>query len=409
MNNNLSIKRSEKLTEYADDFLRYKLSYMNKNNSNNGIVKCNKEKIMKYLCASNEDWEDWHWQISNRINQVNQLSDLFDISSKELENINKVSLKYRWEVSPYYLSQIINFNKSDPIYEQCIPQIDELCSGGVKDPMNEINNRPAGIITRRYPDRVILNITNCCASFCRHCQRKRNIGEIDDFCSEKSIDESLKFIQSHPEIRDVLITGGDPLTLEDEYIENLLAKIKSINTVEIIRIGTRTLVTLPQRITDKLVKILKKYDPIYINTQFNHPNEINQDVRKACKKLTDNGIVLGNQMVFLNNINNDYYIVQLLNQMLVQLKIRPYYIFHPKDVVGTKHFSISIEEGINIFNKLRGNTSGLAIPTYVYNSANGLGKIPLTSQILELQDKEHNVVLKTWEGKQIKINIERKI
>lgn len=251
----LSIQRSEQLTDCAKDFLNFKIDFMN--NRKNDIVLQNKKRIMEYLEANNTDWNDWHWQLRNRICETNQLCDLFSISEKEIENIKNVSLKYRWSISPYYLSQIINFNKTDPIYNQCVPQIDELNHVGYEDPMNERNNNPAGSITRRYPDRVILNITNCCASFCRHCQRKRNIGEVDNSCSNIDINKSLEFIRSHPEIRDVLITGGDPLTLEDYYIENLLKRIRKIKTVEIIRIGTRTLVTLPQRINNNLITILK--------------------------------------------------------------------------------------------------------------------------------------------------------
>lgn len=271
--------------------------------------------------------------------------------------------------------------------------------------MNELNNNPAGAITRRYPDRVIINVTNNCAAFCRHCQRRRNIGEKDIDKSENCLKESFEYIKKHSEIRDVLITGGDPLTLSDSSIENILNKIRSIKTVEIIRIGTRIPVTLPQRITDELVSILKKYSPVYINTQFNHPLEITKESSRACLALAENGIVLGNQMVFLKNVNTDYYTLQLLNQLLLKIKIRPYYIFHPKDVIGTKHFSISIAEGIRLFEQLRGNTSGLAIPTYIYNAEQGLGKIVLNRDILKNVDSDGNVVLETWEGNKIIKNI----
>ena len=271
--------------------------------------------------------------------------------------------------------------------------------------MNESNNNPAGTITRRYPDRVILNVTNSCAAFCRHCQRRRNIGEKDIYINEASLEESFEYIKSHPEIRDVLITGGDPLTLSDSCIENILIKIRSIETVEIIRIGTRIPVTLPQRITSELITILKKYGPIYMNTQFNHPSEITEESSKACLDLAENGIVLGNQMVFLKNINTDYYTLQLLNQLLLKIKVRPYYIFHPKDVIGTKHFSISIAEGIRIHEQLRGNTSGLAIPTYILNSEQGLGKIALNKDILKNINPDETVILETWEGNKIIKNI----
>lgn len=403
MSNCLSTQRSIELTKKAEDFLIFKENYLNHLLSNKPL--CSKEKILKYLGATEDDWHDWHWQLNNRITETGQLKDLFHISIYQEHEICDVGQKFRWAITPYYLSQIRYFDKRDPIFLLSIPQKEELDTNGQKDPMDEENTNPAGSITRRYPDRVIFNITNNCASFCRHCQRRRNIREKDIVASNKTIIESLEYIKNHPEIRDVLITGGDPLTLEDEQIEFLIKKLRSIKSVEIIRIGTRIPVTLPQRITKNLVNILKKYGPIYINTQFNHPQELTSEAKSACLKLSDNGIILGNQMVFLKNINDDYYMLQLLNQLLLINKVKPYYIFHPKDVLGTKHFSIPISTGIEIYNKLRGNTSGLAIPMYVYNAPKGLGKIPLSAQILETADFANNVSLKTWEEKEIFINI----
>ncbi len=403
MNNNFSLQRSDELTALAAEYIKFKKEFMS--NVKNKKALCSVEDIIKYFNATMDDWNDWHWQLRNRITDIKQLMQLFHLSQIESDKINKVGKKYRWAVTPYYLSQIRKFSVDDPIYLQCIPQIEELSNIGLKDPMNEKNNNPVGVITRRYPDRVILNITNCCASFCRHCQRRRNIGEKDLYSSNEEIDNSIKFLKKHREIRDVLITGGDPLTIEDDILEAILSKLKSVSSIEIIRIGTRTLVTLPQRITNKFVEMLKKYGPIYINTQFNHPYELTPEAINASELLADNGILLGNQMVFLKNINNDANILRLLNQMLLLHKIKPYYIFHPKNVIGTQHFSITIEEGINIYKKLRGNTSGLAIPTYILNAPNGMGKIPLNPQILELMDLENNVHLETWEGNKICINI----
>lgn len=362
-----------------------------------------KEVIMKSLNATSYDWNDWHWQIKNRINSPKQLKQIFDISGDEIEKIRKVNSKYRFSITPYYLSLIRTFNDTDPIYLQSIPQDKELLSVGELDPTNEYGTNPAGVIIRRYPDRVIINLTNCCATFCRHCQRRRNIGKIDKCASKQDIEDSIRYIKNHPEIRDVLITGGDPLTLEDEFINQILYQIRSIKTVEIIRIGTRMPVTLPQRITVNLIKILKKYSPIFVNTQFNHPNEITDESIAACEMLAKNGIILGNQMVFLKGVNDDYYTLQLLNQSLLKSYIRPYYIFHPKNVIGTHHFSISIEKGLEIYEKLRGNTSGLAIPTYVYSAPKGLGKISLSSDVLRSVDSNNSYILKTWENKKIKV------
>ncbi len=247
------------------------------------------------------------------------------------------------------------------------------------------------------------DLTNCCAAFCRHCQRRRNIGEKDITISDDNFNESINYLKKHPEIRDVILTGGDPLTLDNEFLDYVLGKIRSIETVEIIRIGTRTIVTLPQRFDNSLMNILQKYSPLYINTQFNHPNEFSCETEKICNKIVDKGIILGNQMVFLKDVNDDYNTVALLNELLVKNRIRPYYIFHPKKITGTKHFQISIEKGLQIYDKLRGSISGLAIPTYVYNAPGGLGKIPLNKQMLGLM-YDNKIVTKSWEGKDLELS-----
>lgn len=402
MSNSISQNRSDELTKLALNFYDYKKNYKIKTASSN-----QKEIIMKLLNATSSDWNDWHWQLKNRINSPEQLKRIFNLSEIEAEEIRKVNSKYRFSITPYYLSLIRSFEDTDPIYLQSIPQDKELLGIGELDPTNENGTNPVGVIIRRYPDRVILNLTNCCATFCRHCQRRRNIGKIDKCASNQDIKDSIEYIKNHPEIRDVLITGGDPLTLEDEFIDQILYQIRNIKTVEIIRIGTRMPVTLPQRITVNLINILKKYSPVFVNTQFNHPNEITSESIAACETLSKNGIILGNQMVFLKGINDDYYTLQLLNQFLLKSYVRPYYIFHPKNVIGTHHFSISIERGLEIYEKLRGNTSGLAIPTYVYSASNGLGKISLSSDILKNVDSNNNYILKTWENKEIKVKKEK--
>lgn len=398
MSNGKSKNRSDELTKLACDFYEYKQNY-----TDNSLSSNTKEKILNLLNATSSDWNNWHWQMKNRINTPEQLKRVFDISEKEMSEIKKVNAKYRFSITPYYLSLIRTFNDTDPIYLQSVPQEKELLELGEIDPTNEKGTNPAGAIVRRYPDRVIINLTNCCATFCRHCQRRRNIGQIDRNVSPKDIEDSVRYIKIHPEIRDVLITGGDPLTLEDGFIEQILQQIRNIKTVEIIRIGTRTPVTMPQRITKNLIDILKKYSPIYVNTQFNHPNEVTDESIAACEMLSKNGIILGNQSVFLKGVNDDYYTLQLLNQFLLKSYVRPYYIFHPKNVVGTHHFSISIKKGLEIYGKLRGNTSGLAIPTYVYSAPNGLGKISLSPEILKNIDSNNNYILKTWENHEIKV------
>lgn len=399
MPNELSIRRSNELTRTAQSFFEFKRKFFQKN-------KHIQQKLIlqNHFNINAEQWDDWTWQLNNRITDVKQLSEIFCISSSLYKQIEEVSKKFRFAITPYYLSLIDDFNEMHPIFLQSIPQYQELFGDGENDPMGEAATNPAGAITRRYPDRVIINVTNCCATFCRHCQRRRNIGDTDRCTSPLALDESYDYIKNHPEIRDVLITGGDPLTLSDNTINDILKKLRSISTVEIIRIGTRTPVTMPQRITNNLIHILKRYGPLYINTQFNHPLEITPESSAACLSLANNGIVMGNQMVFLKRVNDNPYILQLLNQMLLEIKVRPYYIFHPKSIIGTSHFSISIADGIKIYEQLRGNTSGLAIPAYIYNAKHGLGKITLNKDVLKLTDSKGFCVLETWESNKIKVN-----
>ncbi|MGI6168988.1 MAG: KamA family radical SAM protein, partial [Christensenellales bacterium] len=236
------------------------------------------------------------------------------------------------------------------------------------------------------------------AMYCRHCQRRRRIGEADLHASPSMIDDSIRYVQDNAEIRDVLITGGDPLAMDDDQLESIIRRLRAIPHVEIIRIGTRTPVTMPQRITDSFAKMLTRYHPIYVNTQFNHPAEITPESSAACERLANHGVFMGNQMVLLRGINDDKYIVRLLNQELLRIRVRPYYIFHAKRVVGTHHFKTSIDKGLEIMEYLRGNTSGMAIPTYIVNAPGGLGKTPILPQYLQ-EIAPEKILLKTWEGR----------
>jgi len=233
--------------------------------------------------------------------------------------------------------------------------------------------------------------------FCRFCQRRRLIGETDTHASLDDITDAIEYVAQNPNIRDVLITGGDALMLSDEVLEWILRSLRQIPHVEIIRIGTRAPVTLPQRITKELVDMLKKYHPIYVNTHFNHPREITKESKRACEMLADGGIPLGNQMVLLNGVNNDMYVVRKLNQELLKIRVKPYYIFHPKRVKGTSHFWVTIEEGMEIIESLRGRTSGMAIPTYIINAPKGKGKTPIMPNYL-LYFGKGKVVFRNWEG-----------
>ncbi len=360
-------------------------------------IEDKKSRILELFNATEENWKDWKWQIRNKISDVSILSKIVKLSEAETENIISIQQKYRWGISPYYVS-LIDEDRLNPVRLQCVPTLLELNEEGSADPMAEEYTNPAGTITRRYPDRVIINVTNVCSSFCRHCQRRRNIGTVDRHKCKEALVESIEYIKMNAEIRDVLITGGDALMLSDEMLDWLLGELHNIKTLDYVRIGTRVLATMPQRITQNLLNILKKYPPLYINTQFNHPLEITRESKEACDKLVNIGIPLGNQAVLLNGINNDKYVMRLLNQELLKCRIKPYYIFHAKHVVGTTHFNTSVDDGIEIMEYLRGFTSGMAIPAYIVNAPNGNGKTPILPQYIISRGKGY-IKIRTWEGK----------
>ncbi|MFO7610874.1 MAG: KamA family radical SAM protein [Clostridia bacterium] len=360
-------------------------------------IEKQRNKIMKYLGATREQWDDYKWQMKNRFTDEESIGTILDLDTEEIMKIKKVGEIYRFAVSPYYLSLIDPGNDICPIKRQAIPSIKELNEKGELDPMDEEGWSPVELITRRYPDRLIIKVTNICGMYCRFCQRRRMIGECDSHETREKIAKAIKYVKDNAEIRDVLITGGDAFLLSDSTIEWLLKELRKIEHVEIIRFGSRTPVTLPQRITDELVAILKKYHPVYVNTHFNHPMEISGESKAACEKLADAGIPLGNQMVLLRGINNNKFVVRKLNQALLTIRVKPYYIFHPKTVRGTSHFWVSFESGMEIIESLRGRTSGLAIPTYIVNGADGLGKTPLLPNYL-LYIGRDKAVLRNWDG-----------
>jgi len=397
MSNRDSLIRAEELKKQTEEYVEAKKSI----SSGLAEIKINeqnsfKKRILNYFGAVDTDWDSYLWQLKNSIKRVDVLKDLLELSEEEINDILKIEKKYRWNVSPYYLSLMKN-NRLDPIRLQALPLIEEEDLHGVLDPMDEEHTNPAGSVTRRYPDRLIINVTNMCAMYCRHCQRRRKIGGFDAHQSIEYIDESIQYVRDNPEIRDILITGGDTLMLSDDKLEHILKSLREISHVEIIRIGTRTPVTLPQRITVSLAKMISKYHPIYMNTQFNHPREITPEVMTACNILSEAGIVLGNQAVLLNGINNDKFVMERLNHLLLMVRIRPYYIFHAKNVKGTHHFKTSIDDGLEIMEYLRGRTSGLAIPTYIVNSPKGNGKVPILPNYISKTEKGY--MLRTWENK----------
>ena len=397
----ISLARAKELKDQNEEYINYKkhIPFGMDENIINQYEK-SKKILMDYFDINEDIWKDYKWQMANRIQKIEILKLIINLTPKEEEEIRNLSNKFRWMITPYYACLIDPNDIFDPIRLNTIPTILEDSDTGESDPMDEALTNPAGSITRRYPNRLIINVTNICPSYCRHCQRRRLFGEFDNHIYIEEIEESIKYIKKNKEIRDVLITGGDALTLSDELLEYIIKNLRNIPHVEIIRIGTRSLVTLPYRITDNLVNIFKKYEPIYLNTHFNHPKEITKDAQDAAFKLANNGVILGNQSVLLNGINNNKYIMRLLNEKLLTIKIKPYYLFHSKNIKGTSHFNTSFEDGIKIMKYLRGHTSGLCIPTYIVNAPHGLGKMPIPASIKKIVGNYY--YFENWEGKEIK-------
>ncbi|MBU0680284.1 MAG: KamA family radical SAM protein [Proteobacteria bacterium] len=298
-----------------------------------------------------------------------------------------VADQYPMRINTYYLNLIKE--KGDPLWLQAVPQPQELhdqvC---VADPLDEENLSPVANLVHKYPDRVLFLVTSQCAMYCRFCTRKRKVGTASMVISDDTIHAGLNYIRTHPEIKDVLISGGDPLLLSDDRLDWLLSSIRAIPSVEIIRIGSRVPCTLPMRITAKLCRILKKYHPLYINTHFNHPDEITAEASLACKRLADVGIPLGCQTVLLKGVNDDATIMATLMRKLLTIRVKPYYLFQGDLTRGTNHFRTTIETGQKIMQQLIGHTSGMAVPTYAVDGPDGAGKIPLTPNYIESLGKQ---------------------
>lgn len=349
-----------------------------------------------------EQWRDWKWQDSQRITDIDTFEKFlnFDFSDEERLKLQQTIDKFPLSITPYYLSLINTEDiKNDPIFNQAFPNPKELRVENyeMKDPLAEENDSPVNGITHRYPDRILFHVSNTCATYCRHCTRKRKVGKKDLMPTKEQLMKGIEYIRNNSQIRDVLLSGGDPLMLPDEFLDWLLSEIKAIEHVEIIRIGTRIPVVLPYRITDDLVNILKKYHPLWMNMQFNHPQEITPCSKAALAKLADAGIPLGNQSVLLSGVNDCPKTMKKLVQKLVKNRVRPYYIYQCDLSEGLSHFRTPISKGIEIMENLRGHTSGLAIPTYVIDAPGGGGKIPVSPTYL-ISYSTDGVILRNYEG-----------
>ncbi|WP_163709622.1 lysine 2,3-aminomutase [Mangrovibacterium lignilyticum] len=347
-------------------------------------------------------WKDWKWQLRNTIKTIDQFEFLTGIrfTEDEKENLKETLDKFPLSVTPYYASLIDEDNyQNDPVFKQAMADSKELIvlENEMADPLSEESDSPVEGITHRYPDRVLFHVSNICSMYCRHCTRKRKVGDHDFIPSKEQLAKGIEYVRNNPVVRDVLLSGGDPFMLSDEKIDWLLSALSSIPHVEIIRIGTRMPVVLPYRITDNLVQILKKYQPVWINTHFNHPRELTSSAKEAVRKLADGGFPLGNQTVLLADVNDCPRIMKKLVQKLVENRIRPYYLYQCDLSEGLSHFRTPVGKGIEIMESLIGHTSGFAVPTYVIDAPGGGGKIPVMPNYL-ISWSTNKVVLRNYEG-----------
>ncbi len=360
------------------------------------------QQIPIYKDVNPLDWEDWHWQLKHRIRTKEELSQIIKLSPEEEKGIDKARGRLAMAITPYWANLIDAEDPNCPIRRQSVPVGAEfsIAPHEMADPCAEDRDSPVPHLVHRYPDRVLLLATEHCAMYCRHCTRRRLVGEHEE--KEENpltrFDAAIEYIKANRKIRDVLISGGDPLVLEDEPLENLLQKIRDISHVEFLRIGTRIPVTLPQRVNEKLIGMLKKYSPIWMSVHFNHPKEITKRCKLACDMLSDSGIPLGSQSVLLKGVNDRPYVMKRLVHDLLQIRVRPYYIYQCDPVRGTQHFRTPVAAGINIIEKLRGHTSGYAVPTYVIDDPGGGGKIPVGPNYV-LSQAKGKYVLRNYKGK----------
>jgi len=357
-------------------------------------------EISLWKDVTKKEWNDWKWQVKNRITNVEDLKKVIDLTDEETKEIEDSLSTLRMAITPYYATLMDPEDRNCPIRKQAVPTSKELHFGNadMEDPLYEDVDSPAPGLTHRYPDRVLLLITDQCSMYCRHCTRRRFAGAQDNALPISQIEKAVEYISNHPEVRDVLLSGGDALLMSDDKLEEIISRLYAIPHVEIIRLGSRTPCVMPQRITDDLVNMLKKYHPIYVNVQFNHPLEVNEVTAAASAKLNDAGIPVGNQSVLLKGINDQAAVYKQLVQDLLRIRIKPYYLYQCDLSKGIEHFRTPVARGIEIIESLRQHTTGMAVPTYVIDAPGGGGKIPVNPQYL-ISQSEGKVILRNYEGK----------
>ncbi len=363
-------------------------------------IKSELAEIIEDPSRCPELWNDWRWQLKNRITTLDLIRELIPLTRREEEGIKRAKGRLKMGITPYFFSLIDRQDPKCPVRKQAIPRLEEfgVSSCEMVDPCGEDSHSPVPGLVHRYPDRVLLIITDSCAMYCRYCTRKRMVGEEHPPMSTEQFENAYKYIKSKKSIRDVLISGGDPLMMKTEVLEHYISRLRSIPHVEIIRIGTRVPVTLPMRVDAELVEMLRKYHPLYLSIHFSHPREITPDVARSCALLADAGIPLGSQTVLLRGVNDRPVVMKKLMHELLKIRVRPYYLYQCDMAMGTGHFRTPVSVGMNIMEELRGHTTGYAVPTFVVDAPGGGGKIPVTPTYLVSQAKG-KVTLRNYEFK----------
>ncbi len=353
--------------------------------------------------ATEKDWNSWKWQLKNSITNIKQLEQFVNLSENELKPIVDINNSLPLRITPYYASLISRDNPDQALRRTVIPNLDELIKtqGEASDPLSEEHDSPVQNIVHRYPDRALFLVTGFCSTYCRYCTRSHMVAKDKCHFGIEAWKEGLQYIREHKEIRDVLISGGDALTMPDTHIEYLLASLKQISHLEFVRIGTKVPAVLPQRITKPLINILKKYHPLWMSIHFTHPDEITREVKEACERLADAGIPLGSQTVLLKGINDDVETMKALMHALLKIRVRPYYLYQCDPILGSSHFRTPVEKGLEIIRGLRGFTTGYAVPHYVIDAPGGGGKIPLLPEYYVGREGD-NVILRNYENKTFK-------
>jgi lysine 2,3-aminomutase len=351
-----------------------------------------------YADVPDEKWNDWHWQLSHRLNTIEEIEQVIPLTDSERKALGSSGL-FRVDVTPYFISLIHPEDPNDPVRKQVIPTDAEMVpfTSMMEDSLAEDRHSPVPGLVHRYPDRVLMLVTTQCASYCRYCTRSRIVGDPTATFSRNEFEMQLEYIKRTPQVRDVLLSGGDPLVLAPKILEEILTRLHEIPHVEIVRIGSRVPVFMPMRITQELCDMLEKFHPLWLNIHVNHPNEITQELADATNRLAKAGIPLGNQSVLLAGVNDCVHIQRQLVQDLVRIRVRPYYLYQADLVEGGGHFRTAVAKGIEILEGLRGHTSGYAVPQFIVDGPGGGGKIPLAPNYL-LSYSDHKVVIRNYEG-----------